>query len=71
MRPLTVAIALLPSLLGGSQAEICKTCVWVGTAKTTTDMGLVFVADLSATPRKELGPDGTEIAYSGRCTGER
>ena len=67
MRPLTVAMALLLGLLGWSQVEICKTCVWIGTAKTTTDMGLVFVADLSATPRKELGPDGTEIAYSVRA----
>ena len=67
MRTLAVVMALLLGLLGWSQAEICKTCVWVGTAKTTTDTGLVFVADLSATPRKELGPDGTEIAYSVRA----
>ena len=64
MRPLSVAMALLLALLGWSQAELCKTCIWVGTAKTTTDMGLVFVADLTATPRQALGPNGTEIAYS-------
>ena len=61
MRILTVVVLLC--LLGWSRAEICKTCVWTGTAKATTDTGLVFVADLTATPQKELGPDGTEIAY--------
>ena len=67
MRSLSVVMALLLSLLGWCQAEICRTCVWVGTAKTTTDMGLVFEADLTATPRMQLGPDGTEIAYSVRA----
>lgn len=66
MKTLTVVMALLLGLLGWSRAELCKTCIWVGTAKTTTDMGLVFVADLTATPHQTLGPDGTTIAYSVR-----
>ena len=67
MRTITVVIALLLGLLGWTQAEVCKTCIWVGTAKTTSDMGLVFVADLTATPQTALGPDGTEMAYSVRA----